>query len=407
MNREQLLAMAKPCHHVVHPFCPQSCWKAAAIVFSDAFKAALPVYTSVFLLPALLRRESLRRIFQKTIPSIFWSTTFMANLGGGMLPISCFLRWLNGSFSPFSVFLAGALNALFSIFIEDKKRRPELAVYSFNQALEALYRMGIVRGYLPSFNSADIFLFALASSILSYFCHKDLQIRTQAIQQPHDDNPSLRNVSQMIKVVVGDIRKTSFIDIIKDTSRGFLMGFAFRGSLNLVSNMLINRSRSGILKASFGKSTRDFALFLAAFVGGWRGVPQIMKYLRNKDDDWNHVIGGAVAGLSIAFSRSSDITMYFVAKAMETIFNELAKRNIVKKIKYGEVALFSLAVGVIFYCSVLEPFNLRPSYWYFLHRMSKGRYDQFEEIARIWKPEFFEKTGFTYSKKSVRLLINT
>jgi len=176
------------------------------------------------------------------------------------------------------------------------------------------------------------------------------------------------------------------------------MGLAFRGSINLVSNLLFKKSKVGILKSSFGKPTLDFALFLASFIGSWRGIPHLMKYLRNRDDNLNYLVGGAVAGISILFSRSNDITMYFLAKAMETIYDELAKRNIVKKFTYGDVALFSLAVGVVFYCSVLEPYNLRPSYWIFLHRMSKGRYNQFEEIARVWRPEFFEKTGFTYSK---------
>jgi len=47
----------------------------------------------------------------------------------------------------------------------------------------------------------------------------------------------------------------------------------------------------------------------------------------------------------------------------------------------------------------MEPYNLRPSYWMFLHKMSNGRYEQFVHIAKAHKPEFLEKTGFLYEKE--------
>ncbi len=53
-----------------------------------------------------------------------------------------------------------------------------------------------------------------------------------------------------------------------------------------------------------------------------------------------------------------------------------------KPIKHGDSLLFALTAGILFYCSVLEPYTLRPSYFKFLRNASGGKYDGFERIAR-------------------------
>lgn len=72
----------------------------------------------------------------------------MGSLAGGMLPFACFLRFVMGKFSPILIFIgenvyylfflsqAGFLNGFCSIFLEERKRRNELTLYSCNQAIE-------------------------------------------------------------------------------------------------------------------------------------------------------------------------------------------------------------------------------------------------------------------------------
>jgi len=89
--------------------------------------------------------------------------------------------------------------------------------------------------------------------------------------------------------------------------------------------------------------------------------------------------------------------MYIYSKAVEAVFNSFVSRGFLKPIPNGESIVFAICGGLLFYNSVLEPYNLRRSYWNFLVKASNGRYNQFEPVARTYKPQYFKKTGFTYS----------
>lgn len=64
---------------------------------------------------------------------------FLATIGATTLPISCFIRYLTGKFSGFTIFLAGFITGFFSIFIENPSRREELIVYNLNQSIEVFF----------------------------------------------------------------------------------------------------------------------------------------------------------------------------------------------------------------------------------------------------------------------------
>jgi len=281
-------------------------------------------------------------------------------------------------------------------------------VYSLNQTLETLFRMGSSRGYIPTFKYADVFLFMAASAVLSYFFNRKPEYEknhlhlfqlirfltgSKQTNTPSTNQPEEREVKLKESISVG------VIGLI----RGFVIGFGIKGLISMmskVSSKSIYRNPQKLIKESFGRSSIKFGLFVGFFVANWNGLASFLKVIRKKDDSLNSVIAGFVAGSSIAFARSNEVTMYFVAKAGEAIFHLLNDKGYVPKVKYADLSLFALAVGIIFYCSCLEPYNLRPSYFQFLRRMSKGRYDQFEELARGFHPDLFEKSGFSYKPKA-------
>jgi hypothetical protein len=70
-------------------------------------------------------------------------------------------------------------------------------------------------------------------------------------------------------------------------------------------------------------------------------------------------------------------------KALDGLVNYYKEKGVIRfNTELLERIIFGLSGGIIFFCTVLEPFNLRPSYWRFLHTISNGRYNQFEPLAR-------------------------
>jgi hypothetical protein len=84
--------------------------------------------------------------------------------------------------------------------------------------------------------------------------------------------------------------------------------------------------------------------------------------------------------------NSSEVALYLLARALESVFNGLVARGYLKSYYHGDSILFALATSIMFYAFVWydlfqlettnykrEPKNLRPSYNRFLMKMSNGR----------------------------------
>jgi len=201
------------------------------------------------------------------------------------------------------------------------------------------------------------------------------------------------------KVKNENSEENSVWETAKGFARGFGIGLGAKGALAIVSTAFSKRiyDPKQLMQAGFGKPSIKFALFLGSFVGAWKGVNYFMQWLRGKDDGINSLIAGGVAGSSIAFSRSTELSMYFFSKAIEAIFCHGVDNGVVRTIPQGDVLVFILSSAIIFYCSVMEPYSLRPSMFQFLNRCGNGKYSQFEPLIKNYHPEFVEATNFKYS----------
>jgi len=259
------------------------------------------------------------------------------------------------------------------------------------------------------------------------------------------------------------LRKAGFFSLTKRASldttitflRGFGIGFSLRGGLAFLSNLLgktmFLRPKQLIL-SSFGRNAIEFGMFIATLVATWRGVLYLLQLLtifrnarrsmirndmelldvrspngakqnslflcsseeqisslklawrellsRRSHHPLHSMIAGACSGLSIVFARSSDISMYFFSKALEAVYNLSLAQGILKSIPFGGYAAFCLGCGVLFYCAVLEPFNIRSSYFGFLNKASGNRFYNFEELARKTNSSLFQRSGFQYTKRN-------
>uniref|UniRef100_A0A8C6X4Y2 Transmembrane protein 135 n=1 Tax=Naja naja TaxID=35670 RepID=A0A8C6X4Y2_NAJNA len=96
--------------------------------------------------------------------------------------------------------------------------------------------------------------------------------------------------------------------------------------------------------------------FLGSFVSIYKGTSCFLDGVRNLGDE----VQRPLAGLSMMFYRSTTISMYLASKLVETMY--------FKGIEAGKVPYFPHADTVSFFQ------NLRPSYWKFLLRLTKGRF---------------------------------
>jgi len=173
-----------------------------------------------------------------------------------------------------------------------------------------------------------------------------------------------------------DHRYSCLWDAMLNFLRCFLGAYVISQALMLTA---------GIISTSLWKNPKqmiqnltnfDFALF-----GGLLGsVPQaficsVRRLTGEKSHKMVTFLAGLLAGLSVVFYRNTEIIMFLAAKAGEALFRAGVARGYLRTVPLGDVLVYSLATTVLFYCAVFEHYNLRPSYWKFLLRVTDGPYD--------------------------------
>jgi len=181
--------------------------------------------------------------------------------------------------------------------------------------------------------------------------------------------------------------------------RGFIVGYCLRAAVALVGALANKRTRthpSRLLGSLFSDAALRTGLFLALWGGLRLAVACLLRHARNKDDRLNALVAGGVSGLSAIFSPSLDVSMYLLFKMFEGVYRVGVKRDVIRPIPHGDSLLFALGCGLLFFTSVLEPYNMRPNYFRFINKCSGSRYSMFEWPAKAYAPEWFAESGFRY-----------
>lgn len=77
------------------------------------------------------------------------------------------------------------------------------------------------------------------------------------------------------------------------------------------------------------------------------------------------VVGSVLAACAISLEdpkRQQELSMYLLPRALETIWNIAERHGVVKSVAYGEVGLFSVAMGIMLMLYSSEPKYLKTSY---------------------------------------------
>jgi hypothetical protein len=144
----------------------------------------------VHLLPVLLLNfnsilrnpiRTITHIAAKIIQSASFLSTFIAIIWA----MVCLVR--NSPFRDNREYfgpLLGSFACGFSVFIERKSRRIELALKVLPDAVISLWRRAVQSGIVSDLPYSDVFIFAMALSILTYYYH----------EKPDEMKPSVRGL---------------------------------------------------------------------------------------------------------------------------------------------------------------------------------------------------------------------
>jgi len=335
---------------------------------------------------------------------------------------------------PSSLFLSGFAAGFISIPFEQKRRRSELALYVANQVSESIYKSLANKGYLPRIPNGEVFLFCITTALLFYFYEHEPQNLRKQIRSTlefligpsksstksssdhkkannndstddneddtddnfknkakiNNDNNNINGVSNGVLhqdiLPSFDETKKEILKSLIMTIRAFLVGYGIRSGLQILSVLATKRkllkTPLKFLLTCFGKTSVDFGLFLLWLVGVYKGSKIFLRQVRKTDDKYNTLVAGALSGIGILFSKSTEMVMYVASKAAEALYNAGISRGYYKAWYYGDIALFSISCAFLFYFTFIEPEVLRPSYDRFLVKFSKGKVDVPRQILR-------------------------
>ncbi|KAJ6634363.1 hypothetical protein lerEdw1_014060 [Lerista edwardsae] len=113
---------------------------------------------------------------------------------------------------------------------------------------------------------------------------------------------------------------------------------------------------------------------LILLVSETQGTSCFLRWLRNLDDELHALIAGSLAGVSMMFYKSTTISMYLASKLVETIYFKGIEAGKVPYFPHADSIIYAVSTAICFQAAVMEVQNLRPSYWKFLLRLTKGRF---------------------------------
>ncbi|XP_034937145.1 transmembrane protein 135-like [Chelonus insularis] len=416
------------CKDYVHPWV-NSCVMAQVGLGLHALQESLRVYSTVYILTLLMRGKTpSKNDILRTILGILQSTAFLSWSALTYPAFICLLRRILGHFNILTVsFLPAFLSSLSAILIERPSRRPLLCLYVANIATETLFRMGVWRGYFKEIPYANVGIFAASMATLLYFFRsksskqdsifKIIKLMVGPYENPdyvetrrlspepstskHEDNPFSDKISSRIKLntslnLLQKSLKTyrNLINWIKCSGKHrtcphpyscssfilggsiklFSIGLCIQLGLKLAFQVKQLLSKPGVLKAELCKKDNfNLALFLGGFSGIYRLLSCLLRRTFNKNSKMHAIPAGLLASVAFLMFPNNTIALYVMWKALQLSWNKGVENRIVPEVKWFVIFLYCFSTAVLFHAAIIEPQNLRASYWKFLLSLSGGR----------------------------------
>uniref|UniRef100_A0A8C2XPN0 Transmembrane protein 135 n=1 Tax=Cyclopterus lumpus TaxID=8103 RepID=A0A8C2XPN0_CYCLU len=400
------------CYEIGHTWDP-SCVQSAVDVARSALEVSFKIYAPLYLIAAILRRRKKDYYIKRLLPEIFWSTSFLTANGGLYIVFFCILRKLLGGFHSWSAGFGSALPASYIAILLERKSRwnSSLILTRCFNATETLFRMAVTRGAIKPIRHGEVLLFCITASLYMYFFRsKDglkgfafsalkfiigkeeipthsvvgEQICTRSLEraaavEAEDSQASRERPCSRSKTLVAHIREllqsickkgprhrcckhyqdNCISYCVKGFVRMFSVGFLIQCCLKVPSAFRYMFTKpSRLLSLFYNKENFQLGAFLGSFVSIYKGTSCLLRWLRNIDDELHALIAGETVSCKVSQ------TMYF--KGIES--------GRFPYFPHADTVLYAISTAICFQAAVMEVQNLRPTYWKFLLRLTKGRF---------------------------------
>ncbi|XP_066276774.1 transmembrane protein 135-like isoform X3 [Branchiostoma lanceolatum] len=418
------------CYEIGHTWNP-SCIRAILDILLGGIVESVKIYAPVYVVTGLARRRSKRYWLYKFVPELLQSAVFLGTNAGAFIGCFCLSNKLTGMCYWHNGVTCGTVGSLLAISIERKDRRGMLAVYMFNVALETLCNMAISRGLITPRKHIEVLLFSLTAAGYAYLfrcfgglsgiflkgfrfllgpeeagrpsdarsleseANRSLETEANKSLETEANRPATQSgkhsawkqnltVSRIMRLLKAALVQRHALCVHKHScaryclqgfARMFGMGYAAQAALRVVSSLqAIIRSPGRLLSCLFNKGNLKLGAFLGGFVGIFKFVSCFLRWIRDQDSELHAIPAGFLAGLCMFFYPSWTISLYLTLKLGELLYMKGIDTGHVPCITHADSLLFAVSTAVVLHACVMEPHNVKPSYWTFIQRLTRQRF---------------------------------
>ncbi|EJD74037.1 hypothetical protein LOAG_18594 [Loa loa] len=399
------------CYEMVHTWNPD-CYGAIADSLLHGWLFSFKTYIIFYGLTNIFSAKDVRQVrWRKILTDSVRSSVFLTTNLIIFLWLTCQLRKILGFFTvPTLGFINGMISALLAILIENRRRRPLLALYLTNLASETAYHQLVNHGYLKYIPNGTVIIFGIGlAGLLHLYCRDKLHINLRkSIEYVLliDGTKELfsHKIIQRVYSPIGTVllmlrqryAKHSLCQHQYSCISRFIEVFLNNFSQALIWSicMVILKIGKGMIRqpaTSIRRILRFRTLRLPLFYGFLALLFQVSRcgysWCTNQVSPLS--LCGAIGGLSLFFYPNISIAMYVFWKFVEGFFFSYYNNLM---IPYGDIILYALSTGYVAWNAVIEPQALREGYWKFLAGLTGNKIEQLNR-------RLFDSFGYNSSKK--------
>ncbi|XP_052896257.1 transmembrane protein 135-like [Anopheles moucheti] len=413
------------CLEYVHPW-TQSCTLATAELMVVGVQYCLRIYAAVYALSLIMRgRIPTLPELKKTLRGWLQSTAFLTTNAFSYSMLMCSIRRVMGNYNFYTAsYVPAFLAALISIMVERSSRRAMLALYVSNVATETMWNILQSRGYVRSIPHGEIAIFGLSTSVLMYCFRKNRQeayrdsmfdvVRfaigdsevmkvapvpaaaeeptpttrepnTRVSKGPKYPLPFIQAVLKAYLQLTGRLKSMGkhklcrhrhgcLYDTLSSGTRMFSIGLGIQVVMKTVLQMRKFISRPALIRKTFlNKDIARLGLFLGGFTSIYKMSSCLLRHFTDSDSPMFAFPSGLLASVAFAFYSDNTIALYIMWKTLQITYNWGIEKGYLPRVPGFTVMLYAASTALLFHAATIEPENLRPSYWKFLHSISGGR----------------------------------
>ncbi|KAI4383037.1 hypothetical protein MLD38_008918 [Melastoma candidum] len=401
--------LSPPCHHSPDDSCVANAIGnlCQSFLLSYGVRVGIGILLRAF---KLARRQSysslldLKQLVSETDLIVREEACRIGLLFGGFTgsyhALRCLLRKLRKKETPLNAVLSGSVAGLSILALDDSSRRRTLALYLLARLAQCAYNSAKSKNKFHLWGShwrhGDSLLFALACAQVMYafvmrpeslpksyqdFIQKTGPVSRNVYKAVRDNcrglpldvagNPDILKLGQYPPIIPCSIihpdTKSCLGHNANATSATFKKTFPLYFSLTFVPFVVLH------LQKFMGAPARTCWLalrgavrstaFLSAFVGIFQGVICLHRKVASKDHKLVYWIAGGLSALSVLLekkSRRSELALYVLPRAGDSLWYILVNRHLLPNIKNAEVAMFCACMGGIMYYLEHEPETMAP-----------------------------------------------